>query len=146
MADLWQEFPHLAPSTIKRVLGSLQEKGLVASAGDESQAYINGMHWWSTASPVEEDPKLAAIVDAVGSALVGLSSSIDPHEGTVTVLLPLVEVESLLQGLPSRPVARIQACVEQLEESGHPVRLAVSTEIENDPEPRLAVKLRPATP
>ena len=147
MADLSQQFPDLQPSAIKKVLDSLEKKGLVASAGDDSQAYLNGVHWWSTAlAPTEEDPRLMAIVEAVGSALTGLSATADPHEGSVTAFLPLVELESFLQGLPSRPVERIQACVEQLEESGQPVRLSVSTEIANDPEPRLAVKFRPAAP
>lgn len=145
MADLWQEFPGLAPSAIKKVLDSLEKKGLVASAGDESQAYLNGVHWWSTAlAPTEEDPKLMAIAEAVESALADLSSTADPHEGSATAFLPLVELESLLQGLPSSPIERIQACVEQLEGSGQPVRLTVSTEIVNDPEPRLAVKFQPS--
>lgn len=143
MADLWQQFPDLQPSAIKKVLDSLEQKGLVASAGDQAQAYLNGVTWWTTAFTPTDDPKLATIVEAVERDLADLHSTVDPHEGGVTVFLPLVELESFLTGLPSRPVDRIRACVRQLEESGQAVRLTVSTEIVPDPEPRLAVKLEP---
>lgn len=55
MQDLWDEFPDLAPSAIRRVLDSLEKKGLIAHAGDETMAYVNGVHWWSTATPTADD-------------------------------------------------------------------------------------------
>jgi hypothetical protein len=145
MADLWQEFPHLAPSAIKKVLDSLEGKGLVASAGDQTKAYLNGVQWWTTALTPTDDPSLAAIVEVVERDLADIPSTVDPHEGSVTVFLPLVELESFLAALPSRSVERIRACVRDLEDGGRPVRLTVSTEIATDPEPRLAVKLDPTT-
>ena len=106
---------------------------------------MNGVSWWTTAFTLTDDPKLAAVVEAVERDLTDLASTVDPHEGGVTVFLPLVELESFLAGLPSRPVDRLRACVRLIEESGQPVRLTVSTEIVPDPEPRLAVKLEPST-
>ncbi len=146
MADLWREFPDLAPSGIKKVLDALEKKGLVEHAGDDSQAFVNGVHWWSTAlTPTEYDDDLAAIVRAVEEAKLGLRHSADPHDRSVTVFLPLVELESHLRGLPSGPLDRLRACVEGTEAAGHSLRLTISTQITNDPEPLLAVQLRPAS-
>ena len=84
MADLWQEFPHLAPSAIKKVLDSLEGKGLVASAGDQTKAYLNGVQWWTTALTPTDDPSLAAIVEVAERDLADIPSTVDPHEGSVT--------------------------------------------------------------
>lgn len=76
MADLWHEFPALAPSSIKKVLDALEKKGLVNHAGDEGQAFVNGVHWWSTAlTPTKYDSELAAVVQAVEEARLGLRYS-----------------------------------------------------------------------
>jgi len=73
MADLWSQFPDLAPSVIKKVLDALGTKGLVDHAGDHSQAFVNGVHWWSTAlTPTEYADELALIVGALDEAKVGL--------------------------------------------------------------------------
>ena len=145
MADLWQEFPELAPSAIKKVLGALQQKGLVDHAGDDSQAFVNGVHWWSTAlRPTEYDDRLAAVVGAMEDAKLGLRHSADPHDRSVTVFLPLVELEAHLHGLPSEPMERLRSCVESIEGAGQSVRVTISTQITNDPEPLLAVQVRPA--
>ncbi len=144
MADLWQEFPDLQPSAIKRVLDSLEKKGLVDRAGDDSQAYLNGVHWWSTALALsEQDPQLAMIVDSIEAAGLGLRYSADPHDNSLAVFLPLVELESHLRGLPSSPLDGLRSCVESIEAGGHPVRVTVSTRIANDPEPLLSILLRP---
>jgi hypothetical protein len=146
MADLWQEFPKLAPSTIKRVLDALENKGRVDHSGDDAQAFVNGVHWWSTAlAPTEYGDDLAALVRAVEEANLGLRHSPDPHDGCVTVFLPLVELESYLRGLPSQPMVDLRSCVERLEAAGHSLRVTISTEITNDPEPLLAVQVRPAS-
>lgn len=146
MADLWQEFPDLAPSGIKKVLDALEKKGLVAHAGDESQAFVNGVQWWSTAlTPLEYDGALAGIVEAVEAASLGLRHTADPHDQCVTVFLPLVELEAHLRGFPSGPMEALRSCVKGIESAGQPVRVAVSTQITNDPEPLLAVQVRPAS-
>jgi len=146
MADLWQEFPDLAPSAIKNVLDALERKGLVDHAGDHSQAFVNGVHWWSTAlTPTKYDDDLAAVVRAVDEANLGLRHSPDPHDRSVTVFLPLVELESHLRGLPSAPMARLRSCVESIEADGRSLRLTISTKITHDPEPLLAVRVRPAS-
>lgn len=146
MADLWQEFPDLAPSAIKKVLDALEKKGLVDHAGDDSQAFVNGVHWWSTAlTPTEYDEELAAIVNAVEGASLGLRHTADPHDRSVTVFLPLVELEAHLRGLPSGPLDALRSCVVGIENGGHSVRVTVNTQITNDPEPLLAVQVRPAS-
>src|SRR4051794_9457971 len=97
MADLWDAFPDLQPSAIKGVLDSLTKKGMVESSGDPSQVYLGGVQWWSTAiSPTSEDPALAKLTGAVAN--LGVRFDADPHEKQVTLFLPLVEVEALLQG------------------------------------------------
>lgn len=48
MSALWDEIPDLTPAVIKRVLDALEKKGLVAHVGDERDAYVDGMAWWST--------------------------------------------------------------------------------------------------
>jgi len=146
MADLWEEFPDLAPSAVKKVLDALETKGLVEHAGDDSQVFINGVHWWSTAlTPTEYNEDLAAIIEAVEQAQLGLRHSANPHHESVTVFLPLVELESYLRGLPSGPLDRLRACVKDAEAAGHSLRITISTQITNDPEPLLAVQLLPAT-
>lgn len=146
MADLWQEFPVIAPSAIKKVLDALEKKGLVAHAGDESQAFVNGVHWWSTAlTPTEYDDELATLVEAIEVAQLGLRHTADPHDRSVTVFLPLVELEAHLRGLPSGPMEALRSCVESIEGRGQPVRVSVSTEVTNDPEPLLAVQVRPTS-
>ncbi len=146
MADLWNEFPDDAPSAIKKVLDALEKKGLVAHAGDPGQAFVNGVHWWSTAlAPTSYDDELAVIVLAVEDARLGLGHSADPHNRSVSVFLPLVELEAYLQGLPSEPIKRLRSCLEGMAAGGQSVRLSVSTQIANDPEPLLAVQIRPAS-
>lgn len=146
MADLWQEFPHLAPSAIKKALDALEKKELVDHAGDDSQAFVNGVHWWSTAlTPTQYDDELATVVEAVEAAHLGLRYTADHHDRSVTVFLPLVEVEAHLHGLPSGPMEALRSCVESIESSGQAVRVSVSTQITNDPEPLLAVQVRPAS-
>jgi len=145
MADLRQQFPDLAPSAIKRVLDALKKKGRVAHAGDDNLVYLDGVHWWSTAlTPTEYDNELAAIVASLERAGLGLSYSADLHDRSVTVRLPLVELESHLRGLRSGPMDRLRSCVEAIEAGGRSLRLAISTRIASGPEPLLAVELRPA--
>jgi len=130
MADLWSQFPDLDPSAIKRVLDALESKGLVEHAGDDHQAYVNGVHWWSTAlTPTEYSDELARIVRALDTAELGLRHTADPHDDSVTVFLPLVELDSYLRGLPSDQMDRLRECVEGLETSGQLVRVVVSTKI-----------------
>jgi hypothetical protein len=145
MADLWEQFPSLQPSAIRRVLGSLESKGLIAHAGDDSQAYLNGVTWWSTAFYAAElDPGLAAIKDATERDDLGLETSVDPHGGHVDAFLPLVELEAYLQGLPSTPLRRLRAMSQELAEAGTPCRVEIGTAISANPEPRLAIRLVPA--
>lgn len=147
MADLWQEFPDLVPSAIKKVLDALEKKGLVGHAGDDSQAFTNGVRWWSTAlTPTHHDDELSRIVAALETAKLGLRYFADPHDRSVTVFLPLVELESHLRGLPTAPMDRLRECVEGIEDAGQAVRVTVSTKITNDPEPGLAVQIRAASP
>jgi hypothetical protein len=73
MSDLWKEFPDLTPSAIKKVLDALGKRGRVEHSGDESQVFVNGVHWWSTAlTPTEYPDDLATIVRAVEDAKLGL--------------------------------------------------------------------------
>ncbi len=141
MADLWAEFPDLAPSAIKRVLDSLESKGLVAHAGDESQVYVQGVHWWSTAAEPVEDPALAAIAAALEQSKLDVEHSVDAHAGTVQVFVPLVEFEGELQGLPSATLDGVRSCISDLEAQDHSVRLTINTEITSDPEPMVTVHL-----
>jgi hypothetical protein len=141
--------PDLAPSTVKKVLDALEKKRLVDHAGDDSQAFVNGVHWWSTAlSPTEYDGDLSPIVEAVEGAKLGLRHSTDPHDRSVTVFLPLVELESHLRGLPSEPMDRLRSCIEGIETAGRALRLTVSTHITNDPRaaPRCAGPARDRNP
>jgi hypothetical protein len=144
MGDLWNEFPDLQPSAIKKVLDSLSRKGLVDSAGDPGQVYLGGVHWWSTAiSPTRRDQALERIVEALADAELGLDVSVDDQEHAVTLFLPLSEVERLLQGAGSQVIARIGKCVHRLDTDGLAVRAVISTEVAIGPEPRLAAKLVP---
>ena len=146
MADLWEQFPELAPSAIKKVLDALEKKGLLSHAGDDSQAFVNGVHWWSTAlTPAERDDQLAVVVQAVEAAALALRYSVDPHDRSVTLFLPVVELEAYLRGLPSDPMETLRSCVEGIEAHGQSVRVTVSTQITNNPEPLLAVNLRPSS-
>ena len=145
MADLWKQFPDLAPSAIRKVLRSLESKGLVGHAGDESQSYVGGVHWWSTAmSPTHADPALARIEDAIEAANLGVKHHVDPAERHVTLTLPLVELEGDLQGLPSKTLDRLRSCIRVLEADGASVRLTIS-EITTGTEPVVHVKLAPAS-
>jgi hypothetical protein len=144
MADLWEQFPSLQPSAIRRVLGSLESKGLIAHAGDDSQAYLNGVTWWSTAfGPTEPDPGVSAIEEAIERSALGLEASVDAHGGHVDVFLPLVELEAYLQGLPSAPLDRLRALSQELAEVGTPCRVDIGTAVSANPEPRLAIRLVP---
>ena len=146
MADLWEQFPDLTPSAIKKVLDALESKGLVEHAGDLDQVYMNGVHWWSTAlKATEHEPDLARVINAVELAALGVPHNADPHEKHVTVFVPLVEVEGDLQGLPSTILDRLRSCVQDLESSGAPVRLTIA-EITARPEPTVVVKLSPVPP
>jgi len=145
MSDLWEAFPDLQPSAIKRVLDSLEQKGPVESSGDPHKAYLGGVHWWSTAlAPTAEDPRLAVIVEALQAAGVDHTFSADHQERQVSIFLPLVEVESVLQGLPSASVDRIANAVQRAEAAGTPTRLTIATEVTMGREPLLTVKLAPA--
>lgn len=144
MRDLWAEFPHLAPSAIKSVLTSLEKKDLVAHSGDWSMAYVDGVTWWSTAVEAGDDPDLDGLVRRLGEAKLGLELSVDPHERTVLIRLPLVELESYLQGMPSGMIDRLRTCLEELDEAGAPARLTISTALSMDPEPLLVLQLRPS--
>lgn len=142
MTDLWEQFPDLAPSAIKRVLDSLEKKGLVEHAGDESQAYLNAVRWWSTAlKPSQSDPRLAEIATAI--AALKLEHSVDPHEQAVQVFLPLVEIESYLRGLPSEFVDGLRSAITELERDGNPVRLTINTQLTTNPEPLLVLHISP---
>ena len=144
MADLWEQFPDLAPSAIRRVLVSLERKGLIAHAGDEAQAYINGVRWWSTAmEPGDPDPRLESIAREIESADLRVEHSIDAHAGHVDLFLPLVELESYLLGLPSEPIERLRAATAELQEGGDPYRVEIGTTISPNPEPRLVIRIRP---
>ena len=141
MADLWEDFPDLQPSAIKRVLESLEKNGLVARAGDDSLVYLNGVTWWSTAGSDDEPPLLTAVRSAFEAADLGTRLSADPRTGILQLWLPLVEVEALLSGLPSAPVRRLRAVLRDLHEHGIPTRLTIDTEIAIGPEPMLAVQI-----
>jgi hypothetical protein len=146
MADLWREFPDLAPSAIKRVLDSLERKGLVDHAGDEGQAFVGGVHWWSTAvTPTAYDEELEAIVAGIEAADLGLRHTADPHARAVTVFLPLTEVEWHLHGLPTDTMDALRACLAEIEAGGVLLSVSISTEIASRPEPLLAVQVRPAS-
>jgi hypothetical protein len=143
MADLWEQFPELNPSAIKKVLDGLEKQSLVAHSGDESRVYLNGVTWWSTAlTPTAESPELEAILSALRESELELAHGADPQEGCVTVLLPLVEVESDLQGLPSAPLDSLRSCIRELEADGSGVRVAI-VGISAGPEPLVTIKLRP---
>ena len=145
MADLWREFPDLAPSAIKRVLDALERKGLVDHAGDEAQAFVNGVHWWSTAiAATEYDDELEAIVAGIEAADLGLRHTVDPHARAVTVFLPLTEIEWHLHGLPTDTMNALRACLTEIESGGLLLSVSISTEIASGPEPLLAVTVRPA--
>ena len=144
MADLWEQFPDLAPSAIRRVLVSLERKGLIAHAGDEAQAYVNGVRWWSTAmKPSDPDPRLESITREIESADLRVEHAADPHAGHMNLFLPLVELESYLLGLPSEPIERLRAATAKLDEDGNPCRVEVGTAISANPEPRLVIRIRP---
>jgi hypothetical protein len=143
MADLWEQFPDMQPSAIKKVLDSLESKGLVEHAGEESKVYLNGVHWWSTAlSATEYPPDVARVAEAVEAADLGVDHNADPHEEQVTVFIPLVEVEGDLQSLPSRPLDRLRSCIQHLEASGTFVRLTIAG-ITAGAESQVIVKLSP---
>lgn len=146
MADLWQDFPDLQPSAIKRVLESLEKRGLISHAGDDSLVYLNGVSWWSTAGEGEPSALFAAMREALGSRSLGLRVSADPQAGMLRLFLPLVEVEAVLAGLPSAAVQRIQAARELLERRGVPTRLTVDSRIGIEPEPILVVQIEPSAP
>ena len=145
MPELHREFPRLAPSAINRVLAALESKGLVACAGDPHQVYLGGVQWWSTASGSGfEDPRFARLTAAVEKAELGCEVTADPASGTVTVFLPVAEVESYLAGRASVGAERIRGLVWRLERDREPVRLAIRSEISVGPQPRLSVELTPA--
>lgn len=144
MADLWQDFPDLQPSAIRRVLDGLERRGLISYAGDESLVYLNGVSWWPTAGEEEESARYTAMREALGSRSLGLRVSADPHAGMLRLFLPLVEVEAVLAGLPSAAVQRIQDARELLERHGVQTRLTVVSRIGIEPEPMLVVQIEPS--
>jgi hypothetical protein len=147
MLDLWGEIPGLAPSAIKRVLDSLQKKGLVARAGDPDQVYLGGVRWWSTAiAPTQRDPRLAQVEEALEQAGVGLGRVVDESEGAVTVYLPLSALEDFLGGIAVEEIEQIRGCVWRLERDRLPVRVSVGTRMISGPETKLAVKIEPLLP
>lgn len=145
MPELHGEFPQLAPSAVARVLESLERKGLVARAGDPDQIYLGGVRWWSTALPPDSlAPDVAAIVAALETAAPDLERSVDPAARTVTVYVPVAELEDFLAGGTSVAMQQVRGCVWLLEREGRRVDVGLDTRIVSGPEPRLAVKLSPA--
>ena len=145
MLDLHGELPQLAPSAVAKVLASLEGKGLVARAGDPDQIYLGGVRWWSTAiNPDSPHPELEAIVSALERGAPDLEHSVDPAARTVTVYLPVAEVEALLAGRASIAIQQIRGCMWALERERRRVDLSLDSRIVTGPEPRLAVKLSPA--
>jgi hypothetical protein len=143
MADLWEQFPELAPSSIKRVVDALERRGLVGRSGDDRRVYLNGVTWWSTALPTTEDaPTLDAVVAALDRAGLSLEQRGDAKEGCVTAFLPLVELEAELRSQPSATLDRLRAVLRELEARGWPVRLSIDA-IAVGSEPFVEVKLRP---
>ena len=73
MADLWNQFPDLQPSAIRRVLGSLRKKSLIDQAGDESRVYLGGVTWWATGkAQTSLQSGLKRIAEGLGAAMPGL--------------------------------------------------------------------------
>jgi hypothetical protein len=143
MADLWEQFPELAPSSIKSVLDALERRGLVRHSGDDRQVYLNGVTWWSTAMPgAEGAPALDRLVAALDRAGLELEQRGDAPEGCVTAFLPIVELEAELQSQPSGILDRLRAVLRELEAQGSPVRLSID-EISAGAEPLVRLKLRP---
>lgn len=144
MRDLWDEFPKLQPSAIRKVLDSLAKKELVASAGDLDQVYLGGVHWWSTAFGVAEtDEVIAEIAGEIEEAQLPIEASIDLQERAMTLYIPVSELESILGGRESRAISELGACLARLWDRGCRPTLAVDR-IMVGPVPRLVVKLIPA--
>ncbi|MCP9491613.1 MAG: hypothetical protein MSC31_17320 [Solirubrobacteraceae bacterium MAG38_C4-C5] len=143
MADFREAFPQLAPSAVKRVLDGLEKKGLVAHSGDESLVYADGVRWWSTAlSPTRLGDELEALASELGRAAPSLRSTVDPHDGVITVFLPLVELEADLRGLPSAPTDQLRRFLADLEADGQWATVEVDTKIGASPEAYLSIRVR----
>lgn len=77
--DLRAELPHLAPSEVRRVLGSLERRGLVVSEGDEERVYLGGVVFSAAEGPLEDEEDYEPLAEPARTALRRITAMNDWH-------------------------------------------------------------------